>query len=134
MIPLISQWELLIEEFLKKIKEYPKLWKDSLSKDQAEEYLAFYGLNGGLFVESDENGLCGLMTVHPGSGDFNWTWNDAAKECTVHVCWAKHKKALNRLMLKGLMKFKPETIFYIKNDCRFSLTPKKVERLTKYGR
>lgn len=134
MKSLVSQWDCLVDLFLKKIEEHPRLWNGEISRDQAESYLSFYGLNGGLFVDSNQNELCGLMTVHPGSKDCDWNWDAKSDCCTVHLCWAKHKEALKSLMFNGLKRFLPKAVYYIRDGCIFHLTPKKVERLAKYGR
>lgn len=131
---VLEQWDRFIEAFLEKLKEHPRLWKGELSKDEAESYLSYYGVNSGLFIESDSQGVCGFMTVHPGVKDFDWSWDAGHDCCTVHLCWAKSKDVLKRMMLSGLKRFLPKSVHYIRDGCIVTLTPKKVERLATYGR
>lgn len=132
MKSLLEEWDCFVDLFLQKVKDHPRLWVGEISRNEAESYLSFYCLNGGLFIESTQNELCGIMTMHPGSKDCDWVW-DAKSDCyTVNICWAKHKKALKSLMFNGLNRFLPKAVYYTRGGRVFHLTPKKVERLAKY--
>lgn len=131
---ILEQWDRFIDEVLLKVKQHPKLWRGDLSREIAESCLSFYGVHGGLFIDVDEDGLSGFMTVHPGAKNVDWTWDKDSDSCTVHLCWARTKEALRRLMLAGLKRFNPKSVHYIRDGCIFALTPKKVERLSNYGR
>jgi hypothetical protein len=133
MKSLLEEWDCFVDFFLQKVKEHPRLWNAPLSRKDADSYLAFYGINGGLFLEIDEDGLSAFMTMHPGIKDCDWVWNKNEEEYTVHVCWAKHKEALKAIMLAGLKRLMPKGLHYTRDGCIFSLTPKKIERLSRYG-
>lgn len=130
---VLEEWDKFVDEVLLKVKQCPRLWKGELSREYAEAYLSFYGVNGGLFIESDSDGLSGFMTVHPGVKDCDWQWQADSDCCTVHLCWSKNKRALNKLMLAGLKRFLPKSVHYVRNGYIFTLSPKKVERLATYG-
>lgn len=131
---VLEQWDKFIDEVLLKIKQHPRLWGGDISRDTLDAYLSFYGVHGGLFIESSNDGLDGFMTVHPGAKDVDWAWDKSSDSCTVHLCWARTKAALRKLMLAGLKRFNPKSVHYIRDGFIFHLTPKKVERLSIYGR
>lgn len=131
---VIEQWDRFVDEVVDKIKLHPRLWKGEFSREQADSYLSFYGVHGGLFIESDDNGITGFMTVHPGVKDCDWEWDKQSECCTVHLCWANSKDVLKKMMLNGLKRFLPKSVHYVRDGYILTLTPKKVERLAVYGR
>lgn len=131
---MIHVWNRIVDAFYQQTSSNKRLCpaKTPPSRDEIEEYLAFYALNGGLFTVSDKDEVIGIMTVHPGKKEFDKTWCDS-KEFTIHMVWSKTKRALHRMMIQGFSRMSPEKVWYCRDGQIRELSNKKVERMFKYG-
>lgn len=131
---LIDRWSEIVDCFCGVLKKHPRLvCNHSVSRDWVEEYLAFYAVNGGLFLSFVGNTLCGLMTMHPGAKDQDFEWDSDQEGFTVSMLWAESKKALRDLMIQGFLKFKCKKVFACRDGHVVEMPSKKLTRLLNYG-
>lgn len=132
----LGVWDNFVEFVCEKIKQHPRLacFCDAITKDNVENYLAFYALNGGLFVCSNSECLTGVMTVHPGKKDLDWSWDDCDGTYTVNMVWAVDKAALSNLTVQGFSRFPAKHVFACRDNKLIELTPKTIKRVFTYGK
>lgn len=131
---MTDYWNSIVDCFCDVIKKHPRLvCNHDVSKAWIEEYLAFYAINGGLFLSFVDGCLCGLMTMHPGTKDQDFVWDKADDGFTVSMLWAKSKKALRDLMRQGFLRFPSKRFFACRDGHVIELTERKLTRLLNYG-
>lgn len=129
----LDLFERIIDAFHEQTKLNLKLL-GHVTRDECRDYIAYYGLHGGLFWSEQEGKICGVATAHPGKKDLDWEWGVADGVWTTHCVWAGNRVAFAELMQDILKATSVHEFYAWRREKPTPLTEKKLERILFYGR
>jgi len=130
----LELWDKIVEAFYRKSLNHLNMIGHA-TKDEAANYLGFYGINNSLYWSEQDGEIRGVSTAHPGIKNLDWNWGEENGIWTAHVVWADNAQAHAEVLKQFLLAKHPVKELYTwRKKQAVPLTARKLERILSYGR